>query len=82
MAGFVGVSVEDGVRETLKRLGVTEPKTAPEVMAILLAKRLDNGVDDRSLAAIGAQLRAVLEDVNTQPREKTNQSGIDKLIDG
>jgi len=82
MAGTDGPSIEDGVRETLRRLGVEEPKTAPELISILLAQRLDKGVDDRSLGAISAQLRQALEDVNTQPREQENKSGIDKLIDG
>jgi hypothetical protein len=45
-------SVEEGTLLSLERLGINEPKTGLELMLINVAKRLDRGVDDRSLVSI------------------------------
>ena len=65
--------IEAGVRESLSREGIKNPSTAPELLAIELAKRLDNGVDDRSLAGISRELRLTLEEVRVQPRPATDE---------
>lgn len=73
-------SIEAGVRESMADIGIKEPRTARELLAIELAHRLDSGVDDRSLAGITAQLLKVLDEVEMQPR-KNSESKVDRLIE-
>jgi len=75
----VKLSVESGVLVVFRQHGITDPETAYELLALELARRIDRGIDDRSLAAVTAQLRLTIQDVLTQPSPKA--SGIDKLID-
>lgn len=72
-------SIEDGVIETLKREGITDPKTAPELLAIYLARALDDPKDDKERVGLARELRQTLEDIRTQPRE--NNDAVGALID-
>jgi hypothetical protein len=59
-------TIEAGVRKTLKQLGVSEPVTALECLAIELASTLDNGVDEKTMAALSRELRLTIEQVGQQ----------------
>ena len=68
MVSSENVSVESGVRETLAQLGINTPKTAPEVMAIYIARALDSAEKDEVKAGLSRELRLPLEDVKNQPQ--------------
>ena len=72
-------NIESGVRLSLRNMNIGKPATALEMLAIELAKRLDKGVNDQSLAAVSQQLRLTLEQCATQPRPAS--SDIDSLIE-
>jgi hypothetical protein len=72
-------TVASGVLEIFTQNGITEPKTAFELLALELADRIDRGVDDRSLAGISAQLTRTIEQVLLQPSPKA--SNVDEIIE-
>ena len=59
--------IESGVRRDLRKLDITEPVTALEFMAIMLAQLLDHGVDAREAIGLSRELRLTLEAVAEQP---------------
>jgi hypothetical protein len=59
--------VEAGVVETLRQLGIENPVTAPEKLAIYLARALDSAEKDEVKASLSRELRLSLEDVKNQP---------------
>ena len=59
--------IESGVRRDLRKLGITEPATALEFMAIMLAQLLDKGVDAREAIGLSRELRLTLVDIAEQP---------------
>lgn len=61
-------SVEDGVRETLKREGVKTPSTALEILAIEQARKIDNLADEKNLAPLSRELRLTLESIHYQAK--------------
>lgn len=62
------MSIESGVRKTLSQQGIKEPSTALEMLAIQLAKALDERPDEKTLAAISRELRLTLDAVRNQPK--------------
>ena len=71
--------IESGVRETLLRMGIENPSTAPELLAIDHAKTLDNLSDEKNRAGISRELRLCLEEARIQPSPVTDKVGA--LID-
>lgn len=67
--------VESGVRETFAELGIKEPRTAPEKLALYLANALDSCQDDKVKAGLSRELRLTLDDVRNQPRSSTDAIG-------
>ena len=59
--------IETGVRRDLRKLAITEPATALEFMAIMLAQLLDKGVDAKEAIGLSRELRLTLEAVAEQP---------------
>jgi hypothetical protein len=48
-------------------MGITEPHTALEMLAILIASVLDNDPDEKTVAPLSRELRLTLEKCNDQP---------------
>lgn len=53
-------NVESGVRADLKALGISEPRSALDHLALALAAAIDSGEDERSTAALARELRLTL----------------------
>lgn len=53
-------NVESGVRADLARIGVHDPTTALEFLAISLAASIDSADDPRNAAALARELRLTL----------------------
>jgi hypothetical protein len=62
-------NVECGVRADLKALGINEPKSALDHLAISLAAAIDSGEDERSTAALARELRLTLAAVRSSAAE-------------
>jgi hypothetical protein len=62
--------IQQGVRKSLRDLGIIEPQTAIEMLAILIAEVLDDNPDDKTVAALSRELRSAL----TSRRQKTTRS--------
>lgn len=59
--------IESGVRRSLRSLGIIEPSTALELLAIKLAQALDSNPAETSMAALSRELRLTLDQVASQP---------------
>jgi hypothetical protein len=59
--------IESGVRRDLRKLDITEPSTALEFMAILLAQLLDTGPDPKEAMGLSRELRLTLVAIAEQP---------------
>jgi hypothetical protein len=59
--------IGQGVRESLRDLGIAEPRTAIERLAILIAEVLDTKPDDKTVAALSRELRLTLDKCADQP---------------
>jgi hypothetical protein len=64
--------IEQGVRKSLRDLGITEPQTAIEMLAILIGKVLDDSPDDKTVAALSRELRLTLDKCADQPASESN----------
>lgn len=64
--------IQQGVRESLRDLGITEPRTAIERLAILIAEVLDSDPDDKTVAALSRELRLTLEKCADQPAPESD----------
>jgi len=70
-------AVESGVRTTLTELGILEPTTALECLAVHLANTLDNAEDEKNVAAVSRELRLTLEKIES--RAGTNKDELDDI---
>jgi hypothetical protein len=70
--------IETGVRQTLEALGITEPKTGLEMLAIQLARTLDSEPEKNTIAALSRELRLTLEQCARQPAPQGDR--LDALI--
>ena len=61
------MSIESGVRKTLRQQQIEAPSTALEMLAIQLAQALDGKPDERTIAAISRELRLTLDAIRAQP---------------
>jgi hypothetical protein len=59
--------IELGVRRDLRKLGITEPATALEFMAILLAQWLDKSAEAKEVIGLSLRLQVTLEAIAEQP---------------
>lgn len=59
--------VEQGVYTTLKALGISEPTTAVEALAVTLARAIDSAQYAKDVAPLAARLTDVLDRVANQP---------------
>jgi hypothetical protein len=64
--------IQQGVRKSLRDLGIIEPQTAIEMLAILIAEVLDDNPDDKTVAALSRELRLTLEKCADQPAPENN----------
>lgn len=76
-------SVEAGVRADLARLGIDEPTTTLECLAVKLAQLLDelqfaNDQKNVSPATIARELRMTMEAIENAPHE--DQDEVEKLM--
>jgi hypothetical protein len=71
---------ERALYETFKREGIEKPSTSLEMLAVTLAKRLDNVVDERNLPPLSRELRLTLEQIHYQPQPK--EDFVDALSKG
>ena len=70
--------IQQGVRESLRDLGITEPRTAVEKLAILIAEVLDNEPDEKTVAALSRELRLTLDKCADQPAR--TDSPVEEII--
>ena len=71
-------TVEAGVRKSLRTLGIRTPRTALEMLAITLARALDNEPAENNIAALSRELRLTLEQVADQPTP--SDDAVDRLV--
>ena len=72
--------VESGVRTTLTELGILEPTTALECLAIHLAHTLDTSVEEKNVASVSRELRLTLEKIESRA-DGTNKDELDEIAD-
>ena len=73
-------TVESGVRKSLLSLGIKEPATALEMLAIQLAIALDNEPAENNIAALSRELILTLKQCEDQPTPNTDP--VQDIIDG
>lgn len=66
-------SIEAGIRSDLRKLGVSEPATALELLAVRLAQLLDGPIDERQAAGLARELRLTMAAVESQPKPSSDQ---------
>jgi len=78
--------VEQGVRTTLTELGILEPTSVYECLAVTLAQIMDGtspvyqaDKDKTGISSISRELRLTLERIEAQPRSK--QDELDEIAD-
>jgi hypothetical protein len=70
-------NVESGVYETFTRLGIKEPRTDVECLAVRLAQAIDSAKYAKDLPPLAHQLLMTMEKVAAQPEPE--HSGIDEM---
>jgi hypothetical protein len=66
--------IESGVKSDLRKLGISRPKSALEMLAIRLAQLLDSEeIDDRQAAGIARELRLTMAAIASQPAPETDR---------
>lgn len=64
--------VEAGVYVTLKALGISEPTTAKQRLAVRLARAIDNAKYAKDLPPLAGQLRQTLDEIRDEPTGVTD----------
>jgi hypothetical protein len=68
-------SIEAGIRSDLAKLGIGEPGTALERLAVRLAQMLDAPIDERHAAGLARELRLTMAAVEAQPKPTADAVG-------